>query len=422
MKKILVVLLILSSVILPVFAQGKSEQSGSQEIVMWTFLDPANTSNGRSIALSQMIEEFEADNPGVKVTVEPKNYATMTAEFLTGHAVGSAPDIIWCARDELSGVLDAGALEPLENLFLGDWSDEEIADIDDAFFKFGEKDGKHYTLTLNKNALVMFYRADLLKKAGLEVPKTWDDLLEAAKAMTSTTDGIKTYGLGQSFPSGYSDPQLLANWLIDKQGSLFDSEGKANWANATGVEGVNWITNCIDIGVTPVGSLNLGTEDIISEFSAGRYGMFIAGAVRVGSIKDSASYDPQHVKVMPLPGGCIIDGWFAGIWSGSKNKEIAGKFLEKMYSPEADLLWVNIGAQAPVRASTLDNITIDENNDYLPVMLDAFANGWITPNDKAYAGWKINLNEAIQRVVANGLDPMKALQQTADEFNKANRR
>lgn len=422
MKRLLAIFLITIAVLIPVFAQGSQEKSKESEIVMWTFLDPANTTNGRSIALKQMITEFEAANTGVKVRVEPKNYATMTAEFLTAHATGSAPDIIWCARDEVSGVLDAKALEPLENLFLGDWSPAEIADIDDAFFRFGERGGKHYTLTLNKNALVMFYRADLLKAAGLSVPKTWDEILQAAKLMTSTTNGITTYGLGQSFPSGYSDPQLLANWLIDKQGSLFDANGNANWANQTGVDGVNWITNCIDIGVTPTGCLNLGTEDIISEFTAGRYGMFIAGAVRVGAIKAAASYDSKNVKVMSLPGGCIIDGWFAGIWSGSKNKEVAGKFLEKMYSPEADLLWVNVGAQAPVRASTLNKITIDESNDYLPVMLEAFANGWITPNDKAYAGWKINLNEAIQRVVANKLDPLTALKQTASEFNKANGR
>ena len=55
-------------------------------------------------------------------------------------------------------------------------------------------------------------------------------------------------------------------------------------------------------------------------------------------------------------------------------------------------------------------------------MLDAFANGWIPPNDMSYAGWKINLNEAVQRVVANNMDPLLALQQTAKEFNEANGR
>jgi len=421
-KRMLIVLAIFVVVASFAFAGGASEKPKTNEIVMWTFLDPTSTTNGRGIALGKMIKEFEADNPGAKVTVEVKNYATMTGEFLTAHAAGNAPDIIWCARDELSGVLDAGALEPLENLFLGEWSAEEIDDVDDAFFRFGERGGKHYTLTLNKNALVMFYRSDLLKAAGHTVPKTWDQIVAAARDMTKTEGGITTYGLGQSFPSGYSDPQLLANWLIEKQGTLFDKDGRAMWANPVGVSGVNWVVDAIRKGYTPESSINLGTEDIIAEFQAGKYGMFIAGAVRVGAIKAAASYDPNFVKVMDLPGGCIIDGWFAGIWSKSKNKDLAGRFLEKMYSPQADLYWINDGDQAPVRKSSIDKITITESNDYLTVMLDAFANGWITPNDKSYAGWKINLNEAIQRVVANGLDPMVALQQTADEFNAANGR
>lgn len=422
MKKRIVVALMILLAATTLFAAGAKEDSKDVTIRMWTFLDPANTSNGRSIALAKMMKEFEADNPGVKIVVEAKNYATMTGEYLTAFAAGNAPDIIWAARDELSGVLDAGALEPLENLFLGEWSASEIADIDDAFFRFGERGGKHYTLTLNKNALVMFYRSDLLAQAGHSVPKTWNDLMAAARDMTKTEGGITTYGLGQSFPSGYSDPQLLTNWLIDKQGGLFNPNGTAKWANQVGVDGVNWVVDAIKRGYTPAGAVNLGTEDIIAEFAAGKYGMFIAGAVRVGAIKDTASYNPDFVKVMDLPGGCVIDGWFTGINSKSPNKVMAGKFLEKMYSPQADLYWVNDGAQAPVRKSTLNHITITESNDYLSVMLDAFANGWIPPNDMSYAGWKINLNEAVQRVVANNMDPLLALQQTAKEFNEANGR
>ncbi len=420
MKKGFIILLVLIASF-SLFAGGSSE-NGETRVVMWTFLDPENPSSGRNVALKQMIEEFEADNPGVKIVVEPKNYSSMTAEFLTAHVTGNAPDIIWAGRDELSGVLDANALEPLENLFLGSWSDEEIADIDDAFFRFGERDGKHYTLTLSKNAIVLYYRADLLKEAGLEGLETWEDIINAAIGMTRTENGITTYGLGQSFTSGFSDSQLIANWLIYNQGSLFDENGRAMWANDVGVEGMNWTTYLIDAGATPEGCLNLGNEDIISEFGAGRYGMIPAGAVRVGSIKATSSFDPSAVKIASIPGGCVLDGWFVGIWSGSNNKEMAGKFLEKMYSPEADLLWVNIGEQAPVRTSTIDKITITEDNDYLLVMLDAFANGYFTPNDMSYSGWKTNLNEAVQRVVANGMDPLAALAQTADEFNKANGR
>lgn len=393
--------------------------AGDQEIVMWTFLDPTNTGNGRSVALAQMIEEFQNENPGVKVTVEPQDYNIMTAKFLAAAQTGDAPDIIWCSTGLLSGVLDSGALEPLENLFLGDWTADEIADIDDGFFKFGMRDGKHYTMTLSKNAIVMYYRQDLLKAAGYDTfPTTWEDLAAAGAAAT----GNGVYGIGQYFSTENSDFPLMCNYIIDKQGDLFNADGTANWNNAVGVDAMNWVVNNMENGTSSKDSLNTAGEDMITEFSAGKYAMFPCGAVRVESIKAGASYDPATIKIATIPGGCMLDGWHVGIWSGSENKELAGKFLEKMYSPESDLLWVNVGGQAPVRASTLNNVEITEDNDYLQVMIDAFATGYLQPNNGSYDGFKYDLNGAVQQIVAGGMSVEDALAKAADNFNAANGR
>lgn len=406
------------SAAVPAFAEEESV------VRMWTFLDPANTSNGRSVALAQMIEEFEADNPGVKVVVEPQDYTTMTAKFLAATVTGDAPDIIWCARDELSGVLDAGALEPLENLFLGEWSEEDIADIDDAFYRFGERDGNHYILSLSKNAIVLYYRADLLEQAGLEVPTTFEELVTVAEALTGEDEetGMKRYGLGQSFSTQSADSQLMANYIINEQGSLFAEDGTANWANEVGAAAMEWTKSTVESGITPMESLNTSSEDNITEFEAGKYAMFPLGAVRVPTIKDAVSFDPDAVQIAEIPGGCVLDGWFVGVWSGSENKEMAGKFLEKMYTKESDKLWVELGGQAPVRKSTLEEIEIDESNAYLQVMVDAFANGWFVSNDKRYIGWKFDLNGAVQEMLGNGTEPMEALENAAANFNSANGR
>ena len=397
---------------------------GNAEVTMWTFLDPANTSNGRSVALSQMIEEFEEENPGITVKVEPQDYTTMTAKFLAATATGDAPDIIWCARDELCGVLDAGALEPLENLFLGEWSAEDIADIDDSYFRFGERDGQHYVLSLSKNAIVVYYRSDLLEAAGKEIPATWEELFDVATALTGKdeTTGIDRYGLGQAFSAVGSDSPLLANYFIDKQGDLFAEDGTANWANEIGVAGIDWIANAIDSGITPAESVNTNGEDMLVEFQSGKYGMVVGGAVRVPTIRDAVSYEPKTVQIAETPGGCILDGWFVGVWSGSEHKQEAGKFLEKMYAPESEQKWVELGGQAPVRKSTLESMTIDDSNKYLQVMLDAFENGWFVSNEMTYSGWKTNLHECIQAVLGNNTDPMEALQTAEEQFNSSNNR
>lgn len=397
--------------------------SGDVTIKMWTFLDPTNTSNGRSVALKQMIDEFEAENPGVKVVVEPQDWTTMTGKFMAAATTKTAPDIMWCARDELYGVLNAGALEPLENLFMKDWTEEEIDDVDDAFFRFGERDGKHYTLTLNKNCTGLFYREDLLEDAGLSVPTTFDELYNAAVALTGQeASGIKRYGLGMSFSTETNDAQTIVNWLLQENGDLFHADGKANWANAAGVKAIDWIKKCIDDGVTPAESVNTTIEDIYTEFAAGKYAMAIASAVRLSTLRENASFDGNTIQFTPLPGGTIIDGWFVGVWSGSEHKEEAGKFLEKMYSNESDKKWIELGGQAPVRKSTVDSLEITNENKYMEAMLQAFGEGWLPSNTKAFVGWKLDLNRPIQSVLIDGTDPMTALKAAEDVFNTNNNR
>ena len=395
-------------------------------IRMWTFLDPANTENGRAVALAQMIEEFEAENEGVEIVVEPQDYNTMTAKFLAATTTGDAPDIIWCARDELCGVLNAGALEPLENLFMADWTEEEIADVDDVFFRFGERDGKHYTMGLSKNSVGLYYRSDLLEEAGLSVPTTFDELLETAKALTGEDEetGIYRYGLGQAFSTESADPQLIVNYIYDKQGSLFNEDGTANWSSEAGVEAMEWIVKTVEEGVTPKEAVNTANEDTILEFEAGKYAMLLLGGVRMTNVRDAASFDSSTIQFAELPGGNNFDGWFAGVWSGSENKELAGEFLEKMYSPEADELWVTLGGQAPLRKSTLENMSeffAEDSNQYMKVMSDSFTNAIPLSNTYTVNGFKFDLNRAIQDVLT-GEEIQESQEAAETAFNTANGR
>lgn len=407
-------------------ASQKTASSGETTIRMWTFLDPANTENGRSVALSQMMEEFEADHPGVKIVVEPQDYNIMTAKFLSATSTGDAPDIIWCARDELCGVLNANALEPLENLFLADWTAEEIADVDDVFFQFGQRDGKHYTMGLSKNSVGLYYRSDLLEAAGLSVPTTFDELLSTAKALSGEDkeSGIQRYGLGQAFSTESADPQLIVNYIYDKQGNLFNEDGTANWSTQAGIDAMEWIVKTVEEGATPKEAVNTANEDSILEFEAGKYAMLLLGGVRMPNIREAASFDSSAIQFAILPGGNNFDGWFAGVWSGSSNKELAGEFLEKMYSPEADQLWVTLGGQAPLRKSTLENMAdffAKEENQYMKIMSDSFTNAIPLSNEYTVNGFKFDMNRAIQSVLTGG-QIESSLKEAEAAFNSANGR
>jgi multiple sugar transport system substrate-binding protein len=428
----LIVLAIMVSISLYAGAAGDKASSASSTIRMWTFLDPTKT-DGRSVALKTVIDNFEAANPGVKVEVEPQNWGTMTAKFLAAAASRTAPDICWCLQDEMGGVLDANALEPFENLFLKNWTPAQIEDISDAQWDFAVRDGRHYQITLSKNMIIILYREDLFKQNGISIPKTWEELFAAAKKLTGTdpATGIMRYGLGQSFTTENADAQLMANMLLETQGSPFDSRGRANWANENGRRALQLTVDTIKSGITPESALTTTVDDVFLEFGAGKYAMMVGGAVRVPNVRQTASFDPDAVQIMLFPsfGGQknspgVMTGWSVGVWSGSPNKELAGKFVEAMISPESDKLWVQTGGQVPVRKSTgtaLASWLGDPSRTYLKVTSEGFATaGWSQPTDTPVGGWKFDLNQAVQNVLVNGMSIDAALKATADQFNSRN--
>ena len=412
---------------------GESTVDGEQVVRLWTFLDP-EADNGRSKALKQMIETFESENPGIKIVVETQDWEQMTPKFFAAHAAGNAPDIIWCIMDEMGAALDLGALEPLENLFLKDWTEEEIADIDDSFFNFGVRDGKHYQITHSRNYMAMYYRADLFEEKGLEVPKTWDEFIEVCQALTEVDSetGIQRYGFGQAFNVDKVDPQIMTSLLLDTQGNLFTDDGKANWANAAGEEALQFQLECITkYGITPEAAVNLTGEELFTEFAAGKYAIITGGAVRVPTVRADVPFEPSAVQLMLYPSAdgngnspSTINGWCVGVWSGSKVKEAAGKFVEAMMSPESDELWVTLGGQLAIRKSTMEKLGDfyeDPNNRYLTVVADGITNaGWPQPTDYPVSSWKNDLNRAAQMVMVDGSSIPDALASVAKDFDERN--
>jgi multiple sugar transport system substrate-binding protein len=412
-------------------ASGDAGASGSKTIRMWTFLDPAKT-DGRSVVLKTVIDNFQAANPGVKVEVEPQSWNILSSKFLAAAASKSAPDVIWNIHDDMGGVLDANVLEPFENLFLKNWSAADIEDIHDAQWDFAVRNGKHYQVTLSKSIMLIWYREDLFKQYGISIPKTWDELFAAAKKLTGVdpATGIMRYGLGQTFTTENTDPPIMTNMILERQGTLFDAQGKANWTTDVGKQALQAMVDCIKSGITPASALTTTADDMFLEFAAGKYAMIMAGAVRVSTVRTSASFDPKTIQLMLFPSydgkknaPAVTSGWAVGVWAGSSNKELAGKFVEAMISPESDKLWVQTGGQVPIRKSTgtaLASYLSDPINAYLKVMSEGMKSGWSQPTNFSIMGYKFDLNQAIQNVVVQNMSLDAALSATAAQFNSRN--
>jgi multiple sugar transport system substrate-binding protein len=404
--KRLVTLLVVLCLALPLFAgQNEADDSGAEgtTITMWTFLNPEGATSGRNLALSNIISNYEADNPNISIQVEPQQWDLMTSKFLAAHEAGNAPDIIWVISYEIGNAVRLGALEPFENLFLDDWTDAEIADIADSFWDWGAEPDRHYQITFSRNYFGLMYRQDLMDEYNIATPfQSWDDLIAAAQTLTGEDEeiGIQRYGLGQAFGTGKVDPPVFTYMALDRQGDLFTEDGRAMFATPAVEESLEMMIDMVtEYGITPDTAVSYDQEQVFQDFIAGRYAMIVGAGVRVPSLRGQASNFPgDSIRLgfypdasgdgSPSPGG--ISGWAVGVWSGSPVKEEAGQFLEYMASPEADELWVLEGGQVPMRASTIESLSdffSQPENEYLKIMAEGFAeHSWATPAEFPISG------------------------------------
>ena len=191
------------------------------------------TQGPRLETIQKAADEFMEENTKVNIKIETFSWNDFYTKWTTGLASGNVPDMSTAQVGQVAEMINADALVPLNDLI-----DEIGRD------KFNESaldectlDGNNYAVPLYSHAMVMWIRKDLLKENNLEVPKTWDELSEAAKTLTK--DGV--YGL--SFPCGSNDFQatnFLNFYVRSGGGSLLTDDLKANLTSDLAIDGINY--------------------------------------------------------------------------------------------------------------------------------------------------------------------------------------
>ena len=156
------------------------------------------------------------------------------------------------------------ALEPLDAM-IGGWAGR--SDISDNVWKINKgADGKQYYLPLQYVVIYLYYRQDLFQQADLQPPKTFDEFLAAAKALTKGDMA----GFGMRGGAGGFD-----NWgpFVLGGGASFEKGGmvgeKALAAN-------RWYVGLArDAKVMPASAPTDSFRQIVDAFKAGRTAMIM---------------------------------------------------------------------------------------------------------------------------------------------------
>jgi len=157
--------------------------------------------------LRAALDQFEKQNPGIKVTLQRIGWRDARDQYLREAAVGQGPDVVHVAQVWVKEIGQAGAALPLNDLVKSsppgsgftDFVAQELAQT---------KDGKIFGLPWTTDTWAMVYRTDLLKEAGIDkLPDTWTQLHDDSAQVKKRTG--KT---GFGFPAGGSSSGAI--WFL----------------------------------------------------------------------------------------------------------------------------------------------------------------------------------------------------------------
>ena len=334
---------------------------------MWTFLSATGTTP-REVALAQIIKNYEAKSPGTKIVVETQVWDQMTPKFIAAHSAGNAPDIVWAITDFLGDAINSGSLADLNALFIKNWPAAQVADHKSAYWDLTRRGDKQYAMFVSPNYISILYRADLFKAAGIEPAqiKTWDDLRQAAEKLTvrDAAGQVTRYGYAQAYSEQQTDPHMMIPYVLGNGESIFKPDGKANFATPLGIEAMTYATDLVTkYKVAPVQSATWTVDDMFEQFASDRVAMIQGPSVRVSTLQ--AKLGKDKIGMMLWPGSktmahspAVMAGWAVGVWSKSQNAEEAGKFVDFMLGGESELIWVTVGGQSPLMASTAEAVKV----------------------------------------------------------------
>jgi len=335
----------------------------------------------------------------VNVTIVP--FSDLYQKILTDAATGTNAFDAWVfAPQWMVDFIVPGYVEDLTDRVANDPA-IEWDDVAPFFRDFSATyQGRIYTIPLDGDFHMVYYRTDLLEEAGLEPPKTWDDYLEIAAFFHGKDlngDGDPDYGSciskARAQQSYWWITSIAAPFIQSQgtsQGTFFDTETMEPLVNNAA------FSRALDIYLEtgqygPPDELNLNVGDTRSLFTAGRCALSMdwgdIGTLAIDpetSIvmdKTGAVITPGSTQVLDWETGELVDcdettcpyaidgvnhapfasfgGWSGGINAGAEDtvKDAAYAFFSYMSQPAQSNVDVTIGKTGynPYRTSQFLN-------------------------------------------------------------------
>ncbi|MFB6836970.1 ABC transporter substrate-binding protein [Streptomyces sp. NPDC056361] len=199
--------------------------------------DNASADDGKPVTLTfwgwakgtqEVVAAFNADHPDIQIKFEeiPSGNNGGYAKISNAVKAGNAPDIFNVEYPQLPDFVSQGAVQDISGL-VDDGLKAKYLPQANELTSLG---GKTWALPLDVAPQAFYYRKDLFQKAGITVPKTWDEFRTAAEKLKAAQPKTR---IATFFPD---DPTTFEAMAWQNGARWFAAENDAWKVNLTGPE------------------------------------------------------------------------------------------------------------------------------------------------------------------------------------------
>lgn len=220
---------------------------------------------------------------GVTIERETVPGSSLIAKVLQQASSKTLPDVLMLDNPDLQQIAATGALAPVSDFGLS------ATGYADGIVKASTYKGAVYGLQPVTNTIGLFYNKDILDKAGVKPPTTWDELKAAAKKLTVGNQ----YGIAFTATADYEGTWQFLPFMWTNGGDEKDI------ATPQVAQALQLWVDLVSSGSASRSVVTWGQADVNEQFIAGNAAMMVNGPWQFPVLKKNPNL---HYEVVPIPG------------------------------------------------------------------------------------------------------------------------
>jgi multiple sugar transport system substrate-binding protein len=359
--------------------------------------------------VAQLLPEFERRHPDIHVDLQQLPWTAAHEKLLTAFAGDALPDICQLGNTWVPEFAALGALEPLDAR-IAESKGIAASDYFPGIWDTNVIDGTLLGVPWYVDTRLLFYRKDLLAKAGFaEPPRDWDEWRKMLAAI-KTQAGKKAY----SILLPLDEPEPLLQLAIQQDDPLLRDNGTHGNFESAGFRNAFDFYNEMFANEWAPRMSDTQISNVWNEFARGFFVFYITGPWNIGEFKRRLPPElADQWMTAPLPGphgpgAGVAGGTSLVLFHDSPHKDAAWKLLEYFSEPAVQLHFHELTGDLPARRSAWDDPRLAAD-PYSRAFRDQLEHVKPTPKVAEWERIVIEMQRAAERVARGGADTDETL-------------